>query len=387
MPTSFFADLPAVKNFGDLFDPAAFVALPQDWLLVITDVQGSTAAIQAGQYRAVNLVGAASIIAMTNIAGGLALPYVFGGDGATLAIPPELWPKAEQALHGVVAMAQREYGLKLRVGKVAIAELEEAGQPVRVARYCLAGDDCIAMFWGEGMTHAENLVKAPGSAYQLVPPAVAPDVDLNGLSCRWEPFRPEQGRILSLLVKSREADGSSIYLEVFERMMRVAGGEQPAANPVKLAGMKKESLLPSTLGLELSLYKSLPLARRLKTTFMNLVDLVIGNILFMIGRKTPVLDPELYIASTVARSDFRKFDGMLRMVVEQPLHAQAEIEAYLEQLYQEGRIYYGHHWSETAVMTCALFSLAENRHIHFVDGGDGGYALAAVGLKAQLKKG
>ena len=387
MSRSFFADLPAVHNFGDLFDPSVFAPLPRDWLLVITDVQGSTAAIQAGQYRAVNLVGAASIIAMTNISEGLALPYVFGGDGATLALPPELWPKAERALQGVVALAQREYGLKLRVGKVAVAELEAAGQPVRVARYCLSGEDCIAMFWGEGMTHAENLVKAPNSSYQIHPPAEPPEVDLNGLSCRWEPFRPEQGRILSLLVKSREPDGSPVYREVFDHMMRVAGGEQPAANPVKLAGMKKERLLPSALGLELSLYKGLPMARRLLTTALNLVDTVIGNILFMIGRKTPALDPELYISSTVARSDFRKFDGMLRMVVEEPLHAQADIEAYLERLYKEGRIYYGHHWSETAVMTCVLFSLSENRHIHFVDGGDGGYALAAVGLKAQLKKG
>ncbi|HND00377.1 MAG TPA: DUF3095 family protein, partial [Myxococcota bacterium] len=263
MSRSFFADLPAVHNFGDLFDPSIFAPLPRDWLLVITDVQGSTAAIQAGQYRAVNLVGAASIIAMTNISEGLALPYVFGGDGATLALPPELWPKAERALQGVVALAQREYGLKLRVGKVAVAELEAAGQPVRVARYCLSGEDCIAMFWGEGMTHAENLVKAPNSSYQIHPPAEPPEVDLNGLSCRWEPFRPEQGRILSLLVKSREPDGSPVYREVFDHMMRVAGGEQPAANPVKLAGMKKERLLPSALGLELSLYKGLPMARRL----------------------------------------------------------------------------------------------------------------------------
>jgi hypothetical protein len=36
-------------------------------------------------------------------------------------------------------------------------------------------------------------------------------------------------------------------------------------------------------------------------------------------------------------------------------------------------------------MTCLVFSLEESRHVHFVDGADGGYALAALQLKAQLQ--
>jgi hypothetical protein len=36
-------------------------------------------------------------------------------------------------------------------------------------------------------------------------------------------------------------------------------------------------------------------------------------------------------------------------------------------------------------MTCLVFSLEESRHVHFVDGADGGYALAALQLKAQLR--
>jgi len=36
-------------------------------------------------------------------------------------------------------------------------------------------------------------------------------------------------------------------------------------------------------------------------------------------------------------------------------------------------------------MTCLVFSLEQSRHVHFIDGADGGYALAAVQLKAQLQ--
>jgi hypothetical protein len=34
---------------------------------------------------------------------------------------------------------------------------------------------------------------------------------------------------------------------------------------------------------------------------------------------------------------------------------------------------------------CLVFSLEESRHVRFIDGADGGYALAALQLKAQLQ--
>ena len=42
------------------------------------------------------------------------------------------------------------------------------------------------------------------------------------------------------------------------------------------------------------------------------------------------------------------------------------------------------HKSREALLTCIVFSYNGN-HVHFVDGSDGGYAMAARGLKAQLK--
>ena len=37
-------------------------------------------------------------------------------------------------------------------------------------------------------------------------------------------------------------------------------------------------------------------------------------------------------------------------------------------------------------MTCFLQKLEDGKHIHFIDGGDGGYAIAAKQLKAQIKR-
>ena len=40
--------------------------------------------------------------------------------------------------------------------------------------------------------------------------------------------------------------------------------------------------------------------------------------------------------------------------------------------------------SREALMTCLVFDMRRSEHVHFVDGGNGGFAMAAVGFKARL---
>jgi hypothetical protein len=89
-------------------------------------------------------------------------------------------------------------------------------------------------------------------------------------------------------------------------------------------------------------------------------------------------------ADLVENSDFRKFDGMLRMVMDGSEAQYQELKAYLESQFRQGLLVYGMHRSSEALLTCIVFSYNGN-HMHFVDGSDGGYALAARGLKQQLK--
>ena len=85
-------------------------------------------------------------------------------------------------------------------------------------------------------------------------------------------------------------------------------------------------------------------------------------------------------------SDFRKFDDMLRMILDCSAKEVTSINQYLERLYKEGKIFYGTFESDTALMTCFVPSTADGDHIHFIDGGDGGYAMAAKQLKGQMKE-
>jgi hypothetical protein len=83
-------------------------------------------------------------------------------------------------------------------------------------------------------------------------------------------------------------------------------------------------------------------------------------------------------------TDFKKFDDVLRMVVSGTTQQRKKIIDYLEKKFQEGRLVYGFHVSDRALMTCLVFD-RDGRQVHFVDGADGGYALAAKKMKERMK--
>ena len=93
--------------------PARYAPLPDDWTVGIADVVQSTKAIAAKRYKAVNMAGAAVIASVTNALGGREFPFVFGGDGASFAVPPRDADKAREALAATAAWADGELGLTL----------------------------------------------------------------------------------------------------------------------------------------------------------------------------------------------------------------------------------------------------------------------------------
>ena len=77
-------------------------------------------------------------------------------------------------------------------------------------------------------------------------------------------------------------------------------------------------------------------------------------------------------------------DETLRMVVDCTPAMRAEVERLLEGYHALGTLSYGLHVSDTALMTCFVQNY-NGRHLHFIDGGDGGYAFAARGLKERIR--
>jgi hypothetical protein len=111
---------------------------------------------------------------------------------------------------------------------------------------------------------------------------------------------------------------------------------------------------------------------------------MIGIVMMKRGTKTSETDWSVYKSDLVKNADIRKFDDMLRMVISCTEEQEKRIEHYLESKRKMGKLNYGVHSSDSALITCMVFKY-HKKHIHFVDGNDGGYTSAAAMLKKQLK--
>lgn len=91
-----------------------------------------------------------------------------------------------------------------------------------------------------------------------------------------------------------------------------------------------------------------------------------------------------YLAEMAAHSDARKFDEMLRMVIDSTSEQIGRLKEILDKRQDAGDIVYGFFASDRALMTCLVFS-TDGNHVHFIDGADGGYALAAKDMKQKIR--
>ncbi|MGQ4647935.1 DUF3095 family protein [Lyngbya aestuarii] len=384
----FYADLPILDNFLDVTDPTNFHAVPSDWYIVITDIIGSTKAIESGLYKDVNLLGACSIAAVLNIAGNLEIPFVFGGDGASILIPPSLFAKTRQALLGTSQRARKEFNLDLRVGAVPVSDIIETNHEVKVAKFKVSEQYYQAAFAGGGVNYATELIKNPESAHLYSYGIAADGVQANfsGLECRWQEIPTKNGESVSLIVSAttgnREKD-SNIYRAVILLIKSIYGSEdyfKPIAKEhLKLAFsykyLKSETRLRA---------KSGSFLHKLLYFCKIWIENLLGWFLMTFEVKLPDGDWKIYKKMVVATTDYQKFDDTLRMIIDGNFVQTKKLTRFLERSYQEGKLVYGLHTSDRTLITCLIFE-RHGRQVHFVDGADGGYAAAAKELKQRIK--
>ena len=155
----FYADLKPFSDFAGIASFADYVDVPDDWIVMITDVVSSTSAIAEGRYKDVNMVGAATITAILNIARELSLPFDFGGDGAVVLVPPTLAERARSALASLRHTASEVFSLDLRAAAIPVADLRAQGAELRIRRFELTPGNFLAMFSGGAIQKAEAILK------------------------------------------------------------------------------------------------------------------------------------------------------------------------------------------------------------------------------------
>src|SRR4029079_12982681 len=131
----FYDRLPVFEGFANIMDPARYRPLPDDWLIGLTAVVDSTQAIAEGGYKSVNTAGASVISGIGNALPGRKFPFVFGGDGASFAIPAWERSPASPVRAAPAAWTRDELDLALRTALVPVAAVNEQGLTASVARF------------------------------------------------------------------------------------------------------------------------------------------------------------------------------------------------------------------------------------------------------------
>jgi hypothetical protein len=376
---SFYSNLPAQHGFANVADPARYAPLPDDWLIGIADVADSTKAVQANRYKAVNMAGASVIAGVTNAIGHRDFPFVFGGDGASFAVPPANELAVRDALAATAAWVKDELDLTLRVGLLPVAAVRERGADVRIARYAVSDNISLAMFSGGGLALADAAVK---HGEFTIAPAEGARPDLSGLSCRFDEIPAVRGLILSILVMPTPgADGAAVR-RIIEDVIRLTERDPDASGPIPQAPPR---LGWPPQGLE---FEARARRRAWEPLWLReaglLVSTLIGYLIFRFRIPIGGFRPDKYLRELVQNSDFRKFDDTLRLTIDCTPALADEVERTLEAAAAAGTVRYGLHRQDKALMTCFTPSIARSDHVHFIDGARGGYTSAAMALKGAV---
>lgn len=376
MNKGFWKDLSHFENFDESFDSQHYIPFDQSWYLFVADIQGSTLAIKEGRYKDVNLIGALCIVCVLNICKEIEVPFVFGGDGASILVPSSYFEKTKQALLATKKRSHENFNMKLRVGAIKVEHLYQKGICLNVAKQKVSKDYFQALFQGGGMSEADTLIKK-NAKYRFEETSHDYQADFAGLECRWQDIPSSKDETISLLIYAKE---EATYKEVLSYINEHLGRHEQR-QPVQESTLSL-SFSPAQLYHEANAkYKGLD-----KYKFLSKIFLIniMGYFMMKFNFTTEETQWGKYKEQITLTTDSEKFDDMLRMICSVSKQRRLELEEYLEKAYQDKKICYGIHISNRALMTCLVFERMGSQ-VHFVDAADGGYAMAAVGLKKQLK--
>jgi hypothetical protein len=377
-PNYFYANLPIYKiQLSDLLlKKEYFKAVPNDWKIIITDVKSSTEAVRSGLHENINLIATGSIVSVLNISfkAGIAVPFFFGGDGATFIIPPEIADLTMKALNVYRRNTLENFNINLRIGIVEVEEVYAQEHQLKIARFSRAENFSIPIVLGEGLNYAEKVIK--GEDYIFNDTAdTNTELDLSGMQCRWDKIEPPENteEVVTLIVLAqhgeKQAEAFSQVIKHIDNIYGAVEKRQPISIP-KLIFKTSFNNLGREMRHRIGEIKFVEL---LKTWLINLY----GWVYFRTEKG------KNYLKQLVEMSDTLVIDGRINTVISGTTRQRLDLQKVLNQLEEQQIILYGLFVSRESIMSCYVRDLSDD-HIHFVDGSEGGYTQAAGVLKQKL---
>ena len=381
----FYSSLKVITEFEAVTRAESYAELPADWHVAFCDVRNSTAAVAAGKYRNVNSIGAAAITAVINAAQGIEIPFSFEGDGAVICVPQCLLDATRAALAKTREVARDAFDLDLRIATVPVTDIP-AGFSVRVARYRVSENYVQAVFSGGGIASIDALVKDPqtGARFLIAPDSVEPNGSFDGFECRWEDIPSRHGETVSLMVLALHHEpeqAAAVYRSVIEKVREIYGDDD-ACHPVslpQLAMTLNGRLLADEAGI-----RAQAQTRFGRWCWLMRARLMVltGWLLMRLGIRTGSTDWGRYKPDLARNSDVRKFSDVYRQILSGTTSQRLALDEWLQAQFRRRQVLYGLHVADRAHMTCLVFDYS-GRHLHFIDGADGGLFLAAKAFKSR----
>lgn len=179
----------------------------------------------------------------------------------------------------------------------------------------------------------------------------------------------------------KEPEGS-VYDEVLLEIEGILGQQGVAKSNPMNPELTRFRSIGDTIRAERKFHASGCSASYIFRVFTIIVSVLLLELTLM---KRCVFDLDRYKKDMRKYAEFKKFDGMLRMVIDCTKDQANAIEFMLQDKHLHGqRLFYGVFYSTHSLMTCTGDGVNDGEHIHFMDGDAGGFAMAAKALNQQM---
>jgi hypothetical protein len=209
---------------------------------------------------------------------------------------------------------------------------------------------------------------------------VAPRGSHDGLECRWRDIPSPHGETVSLIVRAAP-QSPQVYRELIGKVAEIYGSDE-RCHPVTLPALSMTldaERLDNEVGVRTPERGAWGRWRR--RLWIRLV-VILGWLLMRLRVRTEQTDWSLYKPTLIRNSDVRKFNDVYRQVLAGNPAQRAALTAWLEERHARRELAYGLHVADRAHMTCLVFDYS-GRHLHFIDGADGGFFAASVAFKQR----
>lgn len=358
-----------------------FSDVPPNWTIIVTDVKNSTRAVSNGQHNDVNLSATGSIITVLNTLKTLnnktKIPYFFGGDGSTFIVPNTVLKPILLALEDYSRHVNTTFQLQLRVGHMEVKKAYENKTTLRITK--LKHNDFLTtpVVLGNGLKYAERIIKDKFIANNKYSKKDI-EPNLEGMQCRWDEIYPNQTdkKVICLLVDCEDEKLQSEVYGIIMQEIDLIFGNLETRNPISSIKLKLNTSyarVKKEMYAKLGKFKLMYLVKNWGMTNFGVLYLKFSQA------------GKLYKNSVSQLSDTIMIDGFLNTVITGTETQISKLQTLLDDLEKNRKIIYGIHVTHASVMTCYIED-KEKKHIHFVDGTEGGYTSAAIMFKEKIRR-